>query len=653
MSTDVVKERMAKFSPFEVFQKKLVTAFEAKHPSTKAEWGEMIKQAKADTVKELKAAGGKPAIIKAAIYVNAEKSDVFKTLHDTVPGDAEELSKNIVFVRPMVAKENTAYVEAATKHALKPKAKRKNLRLELVGKKLPHIERLENAASVVRKEWNHLQGELDRLGKDAPQELRDEAIRVGLELFELESGIDFSGATAQEKDLISAVLEKAELGAHAIALSGTPRNYLGGHLGGWESLTRGAQATDELDEIAKRHDAEFILASLEADPAHRKAMIRKADDAMVKAIDDLIYDINTDKKQSSIVEKDRLQVVATDAEKARTALQAKMGLDEVGLTPSDWTTAGLKLMPEAVRIEKAKKMFDSMATYLEKVEAHGAQAGAAETVKALPGSNAARYRALGTGGKFFDPDPVISPPESVKVPVEPEAPEVGAEAVPEPSAEVKPEEGAGKVQKVSMDLDSILNELKDMNRGTRNPNDIFSLKPITGERNMRPMLVKGDVENILDRKPAEVVDNLDFYANWKFVQPGWSNGNQQLLPGQIGVPFRNSLLRAQWENQDYQFMDNFDVGARDWYDKTYMPHRRRDMDIHSRRMGYKFRMPMIRDTQTHQLPTRNGALPAGVGRPIHFATETSNGFDIYTPTQRLDARQTRLFNGDVVDGRRV
>jgi hypothetical protein len=146
---------------------------------------------------------------------------------------------------------------------------------------------------------------------------------------------------------------------------------------------------------------------------------------------------------------------------------------------------------------------------------------------------------------------------------------------------------------------------------------------------------------------------MDFYGNWKVVQPGWGNGNQQSMPDQIGAPFKNSLLRAQWDNQTYQFTSNFDAGARQWYTETYKPQLKRTQIINSRRTQDNWRQPMIRDNQTHQLPTRNGALPAGVGRPIHFARETPNGFDLFTPIQMLNGRETRLFHGDVVDGRRV
>ena len=208
------------------------------------------------------------------------------------------------------------------------------------------------------------------------------------------------------------------------------------------------------------------------------------------------------------------------------------------------------------------------------------------------------------------------------------------------------------IKKVPMTLDGLLGELQKMNNSSKDPNDIFSLKPVTGERNMRPLLVKGDYNCVMDRTKKEQEDNLTFYAKWKNIPQGWGNGNQQALPDQI-LPFKNNLLRAQWHNEEIKFSDNFDGGARRWFHETYKPAMEKQSKIHSRNTNNKWAVPMIRDDQTHQLPTRNGALPAGVGRPIQFSRETQNGFDIYTPFQRLNAKQTRLFNGDVVDGRRV
>ena len=208
------------------------------------------------------------------------------------------------------------------------------------------------------------------------------------------------------------------------------------------------------------------------------------------------------------------------------------------------------------------------------------------------------------------------------------------------------------IKKVPMTLDGLLTELQKMNSSSKDPNDIYSLKPVTGERNMRPLLVKGDYNCVMDRTKKEEEDNLTFYAKWKNIPQGWGNGNQQALPDQI-LPFKNNLLRAQWHNEELRFSDNFDGGARRWFHETYKPQMQRQSKIHSRNTNNKWAVPMIRDDQTHQLPTRNGALPAGVGRPIQFSRETQNGFDIYTPFQRLNSRQTRLFNGDVVDGRRV
>jgi hypothetical protein len=209
------------------------------------------------------------------------------------------------------------------------------------------------------------------------------------------------------------------------------------------------------------------------------------------------------------------------------------------------------------------------------------------------------------------------------------------------------------IKKVPMTLDGLLGELQKMNSGGGgDPSNIYSLKPVTGERNMRPLLVKGDYNGVLDRTKKEQENNLTFYATWKNVQEGHGNGNQQPLPDQI-LPAKNSLLRAQSRNDIYRFSDNFDVGARKWYHQTYKPAMQKQAILRSTAINNKWAVPMTRINQNHQLPTRNGALPAGVGRPIQFARETENGFDIYTPYQQRNARQTRLFNGDVVDGRRV
>jgi hypothetical protein len=235
-------------------------------------------------------------------------------------------------------------------------------------------------------------------------------------------------------------------------------------------------------------------------------------------------------------------------------------------------------------------------------------------------------------------------------------PEAGGEVKePEAGAEVAPYMTVSHqqaVKKVPMTLDGLLGELQKMNNASKDPSNIYSLKPVTGERNMRPLLVKADYDGVLNRTKKEEEDNMTFYAKWKNVQSGWGNGNQEALPDQI-LPFKNTLLRAQKENENYRFSDNFDGGARNWYEETYRPVMQKQSIIHSKRVNTKWGVPMIRDNQIHQLPVRNGALPAGVGRPIQFSRETQNGFDIYTPNQRLNARQTRLFNGDVVDGRRV
>jgi hypothetical protein len=361
--------------------------------------------------------------------------------------------------------------------------------------------------------------------------------------------------------------------------------------------------------------------------------------------------------------------IEQDISSARKAIELKMGMDQHGISPTDWTTEQVKELSDAEKLDREEVLRNKIkALSMEKVK-QLSKADKREKEEAL------RYKMGAYGAElvklpyFREPGQFVEEEYTGQLPsweAEPEekkddpqlaqgvsglAPQVGIT----PGETVIQQQGT---KKVAMGLEDILSDLQKMNRQPAQAQDIFSLKPVTGERNMRPLLVKGDVagsrgDPIVKRKEDEEAENMNFYANWKFVSSGWGNGNQQALPDQIGMPFKNQLLRAQWRNQDYMFTDNFDVGARDWYKQTYMPHRRRDEIIHSKRIAHMYGVPMIRDNQTHQLPTRNGALPAGVGRPIHFAEETANGFDIYTPNQRLNARSTRLFNGDVVDGRRV
>ena len=215
----------------------------------------------------------------------------------------------------------------------------------------------------------------------------------------------------------------------------------------------------------------------------------------------------------------------------------------------------------------------------------------------------------------------------------------------EPVAEKKP-----------MGIEDIVSSIKELNDAQAKQakstavgaGSSTSMNAITGERNMRPLLMKGDYQGVVELTKREKENNFNFYANWKWVQPGFGNGNQQPMPDQVGVPFNNHILSAYYNNEQLKYIDNYDAGAKEWYEQN-APYRVRPTP----NTLAIFNTPMIRDRQNFQAPTRNGSLPAGVGRPIKMARETPNGFDIFTPNQLKNSFDTRLFNGDIVDGRRV
>jgi hypothetical protein len=552
-------------------------------------------------------------------------------------------------------------------------------------------------------------------GEYPPELLMEQLTNLGVDTLELELGVDLKGALEdeQQSDIIGNLIRKAGGSFQDLVMNRDDRKYLGGSIGGWRALAQSEEPVDALDAIAKDHDMAFLLASSRKDKNERAQIIRSADQMFLdrtgelrnrylsrmqqlraivqgtplsqqeerefRQLEAMVKDLNykndqgwlMSKREQELLQQSRERLgelqelqkkskgvalseqdtgellfykrLEQDVSSARQAIEVKMGMDQYGISPTDWTTKGVKRLEGDSRKQREAELQTKLSAYnevLAKVpylrEPGPEQFVEEEYLGDLPS---------------FEPEEKKDDPQLAQG-VSALPPQVGII----PGETVIQQQGSG-IKKVAMGLEDILSDLQKMNRqpviGQAQTQDIFSLKPVTGERNMRPMLVKGDVAGIVKRKEDEEAENMNFYANWKFVSSGWGNGNQQALPDQIGMPFKNQLLRAQWRNQDYMFTDNFDVGARDWYKQTYMPHRRRDEVIHSKRIAHTYGIPMIRDNQTHQLPTRNGSLPAGVGRPIHFAEETSNGFDIYTPNQRLNARSTRLFNGDVVDGRRV
>ena len=584
-------------------------------------------------------------------------------------------------------------------------------RIKQAKKKAYSFEGKSRYAHGVRQKLTNIRKKFEeaRAKGEYPSELLMEQLtNLGVDTLELELGVDLKGALQDEtqSDIIGNLIRKAGGAFQDLVMNRDDRKYLGGSVGGWRALAQNEEPVDALDAIAKDHDMAFLLASSRKDKNERAQIIRSADQMFLDRtgelrgrylsrmqqlraiaqgtplsqqeereldhLEGIIQNLSlkstegfTSKREEELLQQSRERLgelqektkggalsprdtgellsyerLEQDVNSARQAIEVKMGMDQYGISPTDWTTGGVKRLQGDSRKQREADLQTKLREYNKEL--------AKVPYLQEPGQEQFVEEEYFGDLPSFEPEEKKDDPQLAQG-VSSLAPQVGIV----PGETVIQQQGT---KKVAMGLEDILSDLQKMNRQPvigQAQSDIFSLKPVTGERNMRPLLVKGDVAGIVKRKEDEDAENMNFYANWKFVSSGWGNGNQQALPDQIGMPFKNQLLRAQWRNQDYMFTDNFDVGARDWYRQTYLPHRRRDEIIHSKRIAHMYGVPMIRDTQTHQLPTRNGSLPAGVGRPIHFAEECANGFTIFTPNQRLNARATRLFNGDVVDGRRV
>jgi hypothetical protein len=521
------------------------------------------------------------------------------------------------------------------------------------------------------------------VGQKYSDHLDNQINNVALKVFELETGIELPRIVEQyEKDIehskkigtgvmsgvkhtiydIGSMLGSMFDASTAIGQQSNmirkDRKYTGSHLGSWEAMINGDEPVDELDRLAMKHDFDFLLASTISDKEKRHKAIHDAHTHMIEGMDMLLKRLDSSGERNT----DEYKDVKTALKAIGVMRQADDSAQNVGIDLNSFlVTKGAKMSDPSTSAQVADDVAGGMVhiidevthqfgPYVPKTPYHRVS----ENDEKLSGLSYAESVGRKKGQKENIPLPSTNiEPEQEMSNVKSEQSEGsgggGGDQPTQYKNEIHHQEA---IKKVPMTLDSLLTELQKMNSSSKDPNDIYSLKPVTGERNMRPLLVKGDYNGVMNRTKKEEEDNLTFYAKWKNIPQGWGNGNQQALPDQI-LPFKNNMLRAQWDNETIRFSDNYDGGARTWYHETYKPQMQRQSKIHSKNTNVKWAVPMIRDNQTHQLPTRNGALPAGVGRPIQFARETQNGFDIYTPFQRLNARQTRLFNGDVVDGRRV
>lgn len=485
--------------------------------------------------------------------------------------------------------------------------------------------------------------------------LRD---RIGMTAFEIATGIDVRGASAEQAGYLSTLAESAGGAFESRLFHNQERNYLGGFRGSWKALVKNAPPVDVLDAIAMEHDLEFAYASV-VPPADRARIIREADEKFIKSTSRVLDTYHpTNERDRQLLE---------DTRTAQTWIQRKLDADRGGFSFTDWTTQGLsRLSPE--RLAQAhndveRHILEYEHIYLPQHRAQSTEyndwlrrgeAGKAETeAGAEAGADTAGERER---ERAEDPVIYVTPPPDIPTVKNTAGVYSGMSGAPggrpDEVKDLTDDQKAelGRLRK-HVGVDEIISQLQKLNeQGKKAPPNMSStsLNPITGERNMRPLLEKGDVPDIVALTPKEKKTNREFYANWKWVQSGYGNGNQQPLPDQVGIPFDNNILAAYEYNQQYRYIQNYDGGA-----KKCIAQNKPFNRIVTPNTIKIYNVPMHPENQNFQAPTRNGSLPAGLGRPIHMARETTNGFNIFTPTQQRNSWSSRLFNGDVVDGIRV
>jgi hypothetical protein len=164
------------------------------------------------------------------------------------------------------------------------------------------------------------------------------------------------------------------------------------------------------------------------------------------------------------------------------------------------------------------------------------------------------------------------------------------------------------------------------------------MPPIIGERNMRSTLIREGADAVrLTQHQKEMTRR--WYENFKWVDEGFGNGNQERLPwDEKSGEYQNSLYRAEMVNQHIRYSGElFDGGQR----LTPVP----QLSAHGH---YRRQIPMIPDVQNHQAMQRANALPAGAGRPIQFMRDNRQ----MTPKGQLFSKDYRLEHPQVIANER-
>lgn len=241
-------------------------------------------------------------------------------------------------------------------------------------------------------------------------------------------------------------------------------------------------------------------------------------------------------------------------------------------------------------------------------------------------------------------------PEEGERLIDPDDPEK-PKAQEEREAEVRAEEGEG--EKVSeerkvLEEDVLKSLLKEPPRPSVSQSEELKKashlpfpgdEPIIGERSMRPLLVRQEGDQV-ELSHDQIKQNRLWLDNFNWIDPGFGNGNQERVPWNFtGGKANNSLYEAQEKNAKLRFSGDLNEGAQYVREKEQM----------SRGTYMKTQIPFYPNIQNEQKFIRNGALPAGLGRPIQMMRANPEG----TAFQNVNSANRRLVNPDIIRGQRA
>jgi hypothetical protein len=261
--------------------------------------------------------------------------------------------------------------------------------------------------------------------------------------------------------------------------------------------------------------------------------------------------------------------------------------------------------------EKAQKAGLPFTQELERALEEFVQADIEEEI-AMQGEEIPKPKPAAAQAEEEEEDPVVDPEVAETTPVLDEA-MLNSVVPPRPTVELTPEEiKAATMEKVG--------------------------EPLVGERAMRPMIFREEGDTV-EPSTDERKQNLLWLENFNWIDEGHGNGNQQRVPWEFGGGLsKNTLFNAQQRNEIVKYSGNLYVGPQ---------HIRKKKEM-SDRTKFMMTQTMTPTTQNRQRFIRNGALPAGLGRPIKMYRNNE-----LVPFARRYEKETRLVHPDVVDNVRV